>query len=323
MRTPPFLLSFSSLEEYLRALSDSDRAEKGSEINNLVAQQLPPVVSKKCLATLFGFSNSFIDTLHRRTERYYRIFEIPKGKKKRIIQAPRVALKVIQKWFAHYLANSLNLHEAVFGFVKGRSAVQGAALHCGAHWIYSVDIEDFFPTTSIDKVISSLTNLGYGYPGAALIAKLCCYEGNLAQGSPASPVLSNLVFREIDEELFTLSKQNGICYTRYADDIVFSGINSFPDHIREEVISIIQARGWKLSIKKIHLAKRPYRLKVYGLLIHGERPRLTKGYRNRIRAFKHLFADGKIPEDEISKIRGHLSYAHSIEEFEMMPKDDL
>ena len=313
MKAPPFLVNFSLLEEYLQALPSELCDIYRDEIRNLIQQNLPPVVSKRCLATLFGFSAKFIGTLSIRTERYYRIFQIKKGKKTRTIQAPRVALKVIQKWFGHHLANSLTFHESVFGFVRGRSTVQGAAIHCSAKWIYSVDIKDFFPSTPLDSVITALINVGYKRPGATLIAKLCCYNGNLSQGSPASPILSNLIFRPVDEELYQLSKRYNIRYTRYADDIVFSGMDSFPSNIKGEISSVVQSKGWALSSEKEYYAASPNRLKVYGLLVHGQKPRLTKGYRNRIRAFKHLLEKNRIPHKNLSRVKGHLAYAQSIE----------
>ena len=227
MNPPPFLVSFSSVEQLLRALPEDVRTRYGDAFQDLASKGLPPVVSIRCLATLFGYSSKFTGALYQRTERYYRTFSIPKGRKRRIIHAPKVALKVIQKWFGVHLAEAIKFDEAVFGFVKGRSAVKAAALHCASDWVYSVDIEDFFPSTPLSKVVGALIQLGYPSHGAGLIAKLCCYNGMLSQGSPASPVLSNLVLRDGDVEFSAIAKKFELKYTRYADDIVFSGKESF------------------------------------------------------------------------------------------------
>jgi hypothetical protein len=227
-----------------------------------------------------------------------------------------VALKVIQKWFGHHLAESLMFDECVYGFVRGRSAVQGAAIHCGANWIYSIDIKDFFPRTSTRRVVQALMDIGYPDRGAELIGVLCSYEGYLSQGSPASPVLSNLVFRDVDAELTGLSEQYGVRYTRYADDIVFSGKETFASKLKSDIRSIVEAEGWELAARKEHYAESPRRLKVYGLLVHGDRPRLTKGYRNRIRAFKHLVEENKIEEKDLQRVMGHLAYARSVEDID-------
>ncbi|MFI5395207.1 MAG: reverse transcriptase family protein [Candidatus Binatia bacterium] len=270
-------------------------------------------MSIRCLATLFGYSPKFSGALYRRPERYYRTFSIPKEKKQRIIHAPKVALKVIQKWFGCHLAEAVRFSECVFGFVKGRSAVKAASLNCGATWVYSVDIADFFPSTPLSKVVAALKGLGYTDRGAEVIAKLCCYDGMLSQGSPASPVLSNLVFREADEELDAVAKKFGLRFTRYADDIVFSREGEFPVELKSEVRRIIESRGWQLAEKKERLSKHPGRLKVHGLLVHGEKPRLTKGYRNRIRGYTHMLDAGKVVEADMAKLHGHVSYARSVD----------
>jgi len=144
---------------------------------------------------------------------------------------------------------------------------------------------------------------------------LCCYGDGLAQGSPASPVLSNLVFRQADKELIQLACDFGARYTRYADDIVFSGTAEVPAQLDVKIRQIIECHGWKIAPKKQWLARLPNRLRVHGLLVHGEVPRLTKGYRNRIRAFKHMLAAGRVSDKDIQKIKGHLAYAKSVDAF--------
>ncbi len=249
----------------------------------------------------------------RRPGRYYREFPIRKGRRsKRIIQAPRVALKVIQKWFGHHLALVYQPPDYVYGFVAERSAPQAAKIHCGATWVLSSDIKDFFPTTSRHAVVTALCDLGYSHHGADLAASLCCYRECLAQGSPASPVLSNLVFRAADAELEALAREVRSSYTRYADDVVFSGTGEPPSELSERVRAIIERHGWQIADKKQRLDVLPRRLKVHGLLVHGSAPRLTKGYRNKIRAFKHLIEAGKVKDADIARLKGHLAYSKSV-----------
>lgn len=108
MLAPPLLVSFYSVEDYLSALTPDLREEYENEIRKLVSLQLPPVVSSQCLSVLFGYSTKFVNTLSLNNCKYYREFTIKKGKKKRKIHAPRVALKVIQKWFGDHLAEALS-----------------------------------------------------------------------------------------------------------------------------------------------------------------------------------------------------------------------
>ena len=162
-----------------------------------------------------------------------------------------------------------------------------AAAHCGARWIYSLDIANFFPTTSMRDVAEALEQIGYPPRSARLVASLCCYKEHLAQGSPASPVLSNLVFSQWDQRLTEIATETHSRYTRYVDDLVFSGTQSMPKNLKTRVHPVIDETGWKIAEGKEHIATLPHRLKVHGLLVHGTAPRLTKGYRNRIRAISH------------------------------------
>jgi RNA-directed DNA polymerase len=310
---PPFLVSFPDKASFKASLAVDVLALYWSDIERLIDQGLPPAVSVRVVATLFGFSSKFIGALIRKPERHYRTFVIRKGKKRREIHAPKVGLKVIQKWLSWHLDQTLKFDDEVYGFVPGRSAPMAATVHCGARWVYSLDIADFFPTTTAQKVTSALQGAGYPDHAAAFVSALCCYGGNLAQGSPASPVLSNLVFRPSDVELKRIAAETASRYTRYADDIVFSGLGDPPSGLAERVRSVIEEAGWKVANRKERLTQLPQRLKVHGLLVHGSTPRLTKGYRNRIRAITHLLRHDKVNDKDIALFRGHLSYAKSVE----------
>jgi len=314
MLAPPLLVSYSSLEDYLEALDPGLRRLHENRVRRLVEQGLPPVVSSRCLAVLFGYSTKFVNAMSQQNWKYYRTFAIRQGKKKREIQAPKVALKVIQKWFGHHLASAISFDDYVFGFIPGKSAPEAAKQHANARWVYSVDINNFFPSTPKTIVETSLIELGYSDRAAKLMAGLLCHRESLAQGSPASPVLSNIVLKELDVHLKAIADNYQIRFTRYADDIVFSGIEQFPKNIKEQVNGLFEQTCWNLSKEKEYFSEIPKRLKVHGLLVHGDKPRLTKGYRNRIRAYKHLLDTGQIKEKDLKRVMGHLKYAESIDD---------
>lgn len=313
MNTPPLLVSFSTPESLRAALSSTAKAEYWSDVESLLARGLPPAISIRVIACLFGYSARFVGALHAKPEKYYRVFRIPKGRGHRQIEAPRVALKVIQKWFGSHLAAACSFEDCVYGFVPGRSAPLAAKIHCGASWVYSLDILNFFPSISSRIVSEALRLKGYPDHAASLVAKLCCYEGRLAQGSPASPVLSNLVFAPLDEILVAIAKANACVYTRYADDIVFSGGSEVPAGLKEGVRQALEQGGWQIAKHKEYLAQAPRRLKVHGLLVNGTYPRLTKGYRNRLRALEHLLRENRLDEAKATEVKGHLAYARSVE----------
>lgn len=313
MIAPPLLVSYSSLDEYLKALGSELRNQHEAEIIQLSEKHLPIVVSFRCLSILFGFSTNFVNKLAQQNWKFYRTFTIRKGKKKRTIHAPKVALKVIQKWFGYHLSETLNFGEYVYGFVPSKSAIDAANIHTNARWVYSVDIKDFFPTTTKEVIKESLKSVGYSPEAADLIASICCYKDNLAQGAPSSPVLSNLVFKELDKGLKEIADNNRIRFTRYADDIVFSGVDKFPTEIKGQIYGLFKESCWTLSPVKEYFAESPKRLKVHGLLVHGGKARLTKGYRNRIRAYKYLLNTGKIKNGDLGRVIGHIKYAESVD----------
>lgn len=314
MRLPQPLLDsqffqFSNLAELLKATTGMLSESEQVQMRRMVERGLPPITSRAALSAMLGINPGLTHALITWPQRYYRTFEIPKGGKGvRRIDAPRVGLKIIQKWVAERLQKCYVRPEHVYGFVPGLSHVHAAAKHCEATWIFGVDIKDFFQTTPISVVAKSLLQIGFDESGAVLVASLCCLNGVLAQGAPSSPVLSNICFLHVDERLAELAAEFGVRLTRYADDIVFSGTGEFPERLQTELFAIFSSGPWSLSERKTCLDKFPNRLKVHGLLVHGKRARLTKGYRNRLRAYNHLIKTRGADVEGAEVIRGHLSY---------------
>ncbi|WP_445428015.1 reverse transcriptase family protein [Alishewanella sp. HL-SH05] len=315
MNAAPLLVSFNSIDKYLEALPEKQRCEYSSALFELHSRQLPPVSSAYCLAILFGYSLGFIYAMTKKPEKFYREFKIPNGKKTRRIFAPKVAIKVIQKWLGEHLSSNITFHPHVYGFVKGRSFVDAAKQHIGARWVLAVDIDNFFPSTSKESVLRSLTALGYSDDASELISDLCCLHDSLAQGSPASPVLSNLCMQSIDDSLIKLSEQYNVKVTRYADDITFSGTGEFDDGLKQYLQELIENSGFQLNHDKTYFAdsETGKRLKVHGLLVKKDSVRLTKGYRNKIRIYKHMLKNGRISDADFLRISGHVRYSDFID----------
>ncbi|MEC5385530.1 reverse transcriptase family protein [Uliginosibacterium sp. H3] len=319
MKLPrPFVESryfqFSSLSELKKALEGMDEPSF-AEMHRLDSLQLPPIANAQVLATMFGINPGIIWSFVTRPQQHYRSFSIPKGNGVRNIDAPRVALKVLQKWLSIRFQEAYSPPSHVFGFIPGSSHVKAAAIHCGAQWVFSIDVQNFFPTTPFGLVESSLASLGFNNQTSILLAQLCCLHGFLAQGAPTSPVLSNLCFGAIDAKLAEFSQKYNVRLSRYADDIVFSGIGAFPEGLKEESIGLFVGSPWCLAEGKIEFSSLPDRLKVHGLLVHGETVRLTKGYRNKLRAYSHLIQKNAIDGENLNKIKGHLIYGNYVANF--------
>ena len=196
--------------------------------------------------------------LSARPLKYYRIFQISKGSGYRQIESPRVALKVIQSWFGHYLARALPAQEGVHGFVPSRSTISAAKQHLGAEWLWSFDIRDFFPSCQRLAVVAALVEAGYPESAAQILAGLTTIHGAAGtEGSPASPVLSNLMFALVDRKLKQLALDVGGQYTRYADDIGISGHGTATDGLDLTVATILEESGWNLKrpVKRLFCRK--------------------------------------------------------------------
>jgi hypothetical protein len=321
MRLPHKLIERLTLvagspRELCAALGDAAGDNEVEEIERLSAAGLPPITSLGALSVMTGYNPGFVWALANRASRYYRVFEIPKGRTTRQIEAPKIALKFVQKWLSYHFSKQWKPSDEVHGFVPGRSHVTAASVHLRAEWIFSIDLENFFPSTPTEMIRGSLLKLGYqGEEGLDLLAGILSFRGRLSQGAPTSPIISNISLSDVDGALSRIAMDYGIRFTRYADDITFSGPTGveFPERLFTRVQEQFAATPWKISQRKVHLAKTPARLKVHGLLVHGDEIRLTKGYRNRLRAYRHLMDSGRIATDDRGRVIGHLNYASQIE----------
>lgn len=317
MKTPlPLFFTFSDADEFLKALSTPLRDRYSAELIRLQQLGLPPLVSWSILSVAIGVSPQFITSLIKNKSKYYRVFAISKGKgkKKRTIEAPRVSLKIIQAWVAYHLSlnENLALSENAFAFIPGKNGIyEAASNHCGAKWVLSIDLRDFFHTITSVLVTSALTSIGYRADQASKLSELLTLNQRLPQGAPSSPVISNLVFKPTDLKINELIAGMNVEYTRYADDLTFSSEdeNFNIELLKENVLELLHADGWIVAEEKLKIAKAPNRLKVHGFLVHEAKPRLTKGYRNKIRAYKHLLQAGKVIESDLDKIKGHINYS--------------
>lgn len=301
-------------ETLLKLMGEDLTPEEAERVASYCELGLPPAVTPEALATMFGYNPGFVWSMLKRTNRHYRIFPIPKGKDERLISAPRVGLKLIQRWLNYHWSLAWKPSDSAHGFVSGRSHISAAKMHCNARWVISADIAEFFPSVKADRVRLALKMLGYDDDTSLdMLVNLVCLDGALTQGAPTSPILSNIVLSNLDTVLEELATKFGAVFTRYADDIVFSGKNGLPEGLDASIKEAIINDGWTLSDRKFNISQSPHRLKVHGLLVHRDEVRLTKGYRNKLRAFRHLMNSGKVLEEDIAKFSGHLVYSDFID----------
>ena len=318
MRLPHHLLEsllflFTKDRELIIALGSRVTPLEKREIRRLSKKGLPPVTSVHTLSTMIGINPGIVWSFVNRARKHYRIFTIPKGKKERIVVAPRVGLKIIQKWLAHHISIAACPLPHVFGFVRGKTHIDAAFQHRHAEWAFSVDITNFFPSTPADSVVQAFKKLGYNNDALQLLAALTCLNGFLPQGAPTSPVLSNLCFNEIDLKLAKLALRFDCELTRYADDITYSGLGAFPPLLREELYQAFSTGPWRLAMEKEKLQPSNGRIKIHGILVGQGKIRLTKGYRNKLRAYQHILAThGPVVRDS-AVLKGHVAFSSQFE----------
>lgn len=225
----------------------------------------------------------------RHRERYYRVFRVPKksgGFRK--IQAPSIRLKQVQRWIATTLLSESPLHNACTGYRKGHSIVTNAMPHAGASFVFNVDIASFFPSIKEERVTALFQKLGYSNHFARQLAALTTVNGVLPQGAPSSPLIANLICKNLDERMQSFASQHGWAYTRYCDDITISGHGGFRGHHRT-VFDIITSEGFEVNTHKVRYAGKNQRQEVTGLVVNAfvnvprERRRLMRAMMHRAR----------------------------------------
>jgi RNA-directed DNA polymerase len=117
-----------------------------------------------------------------------------------------------------------------------------------------LDLKDFFPSINLNRIIFVFKSLGYPNKIAFYLASICSYNESLPQGAPTSPILSNIIAKQLDKRLISLAKKYSLKFTRYADDLTFSG-KKIPAKFIEYIKNIIEDEGFVVNESKTRLYK--------------------------------------------------------------------
>lgn len=210
----------------------------------------------------------------------------------RLIEAPKPRLRDLQRRILHEILDHLPPHDAAYGFVKGRSCASAAAKHAGEDVLVTVDLENFFLNTKLARVHAIFRCLGYPYAVARVLTRLCgtitprtildaqsldfltrqrFATPHLPQGAPTSPALANLVALRLDHRLTGLARRFEARYTRYADDLTFSGDKTFRDQVPaflRAVSEVVADEGFSLNAPKTRIMPRATRQTVTGIVVN-------------------------------------------------------
>jgi hypothetical protein len=244
----------------------------------------------------------------------YTVYEVPKRSGGvRTISAPVGHLKAAQRALLPLLYAE-GVSDQATGFVPGRSIRDNAARHVGKDIVVNADVKAFFQSTAYKGVYALARKLCDGQLsplGARLFSEICCHTGRLATGAPTSPAVSNLLLRDIDARLDQISNRLGIKYSRYADDLTFSGGDPAVWMLKP-ARTFLARLGFELDPKKTNIFRKGRRQIVTGAVVN-DKVNLARTLRKALRAAvdhrvrgKQPFLQGKPLNDAM--LNGHLSY---------------
>jgi hypothetical protein len=311
---------------------------------------IPTIVTLDALASVLGLTPSELDwfaDLHGRALRleggplsHYRYrWQAKRSGSSRLIEAPKPRLKALQRLVLDRIVSQIPPHEAAHGFQAGRSIHTYVAPHIGRRVVVALDLKDFFATISLARVAAVFRTAGYPEAVARTLAGLCTnrvprsvwddpaspspgpevcrsrrlYQSpHLPQGAPTSPALANLCAYRLDLRLTALAEAAGACYTRYADDLAFSGgrdfersVERFPTH----VFAVALEEGFVIQPRKTRVMRQAVRQRVAGVVLN-ERPNVVRADYDELKAILHNCAKlGPASQNRDSRdnFRAHLA----------------
>lgn len=258
----------------------------------------------------------------------YKTYEIPKRKagEFRTIAQPAREIKFLQYWVMKHVLNRFSVHPAATGYRNGLNIADNARPHASGRFLLKLDFKDFFPSIrAVDFAlyikrhapqftqveIEALSRILFWNPKRTI--DMC-----LSIGAPSSPLMSNILLRDFDEQVANFCSGIEVRYTRYADDLSFSA--NLSEKLRLVEAKVIRTceelESPKLTLnrnKTVRVSKKRAR-RVTGLVLTNDaNVSLGRDYKRRIRATVHHYLTGQLTADQRTRLRGTLAYVKSVE----------
>jgi RNA-directed DNA polymerase len=258
-----------------------------------MTEYLLSLKTKKQLAQFLGYKLRSLTYILYQTSanEKYSIFTIPKkngGIRK--ITAPNEQLGLLQRRvadrFNELLSNLISANKKnsfSHGYRPGYSIITNAKQHTKKRYVLNLDLKDFFPSINFGRVrglLISHKNLDLSPEVATMIAQIVCYNNELPQGSPSSPLFSNLVGHLLDVRLVKFARKTGCTYSRYVDDLSFStNKKEFPSELAimndegqwvlsKPLIKEIVSAGFNINFDKVSFQIHTSRQMTTGLIVN-------------------------------------------------------
>lgn len=230
----------------------------------------------------------------------------------RLIEIPKARLRRVQQKILRQILDRVPPHAAAHGFRRGHSCLTHAALHTGQAAVLRMDLQDFFPSIAHARIHALFEKLGYPSAVAGTLSRLCVNRtprgvlaetaqqlrrdqqqalrsAHLPQGSPCSPALANLCAYRLDMRLATLAQSIGAGYSRYADDLVFSGNGTLAraaERLQVQVGAIALEEGFRVNTRKTRLMREGSRQQVTGVVVNRH-PNIARDEYDCLKAILH------------------------------------
>jgi hypothetical protein len=288
---------------------------------------VPALATPAALAEWLGFTVSELDWFadcHGREAKVpagplrhytYRWLPKPSGKS-RLLEMPKQRLKLVQRRLLHELLDRIPPHDAVHGYRDGRSIATHVAPHAGRVLVVRFDLRDFFPSIRSSRVHALFRAAGYPHAVARLLTGLCTNVvpvevresvpstsrsgcdfqrdrllafPHLPQGAPTSPALANLCAYRFDCRLAALAEAVGAYYTRYADDLAFSGGHDLERCARRFQVGVCRIaleEGFEIHTRKTRFMRQGVRQQLCGIVVNS-RPNIQRKEYDGLKAMLH------------------------------------
>lgn len=256
-------------------------------VENLTKKNIPIIFEMNHLSKLLGIQFSELKKMIFGTCSFYRSFKIPKRSGgKRDIYSPYPSLKSCQEWIYMNILLKSKVHKNCHGFTPQKSIITNAKPHLQSKCLLKMDLKNFFPSIPINWVIKYFSELGYSKDISFYLSKLCCYEDKLAQGAVTSPFLSNILLYALDKKLLHFSRENNLNYTRYADDLTFSG-KSISYKVIDYITKLVKEYGLIINEDKTRLHLNKGQRIVTGISVSGEKLAVPRSFKRKLKLELH------------------------------------
>lgn len=252
--------------------------------------KLPPIFEERHLSLLVGVPYSELGFYLSGSDKRYRKFLIPKRQGgNRVISVPLPGLLYIQKWILHNVLYKTQVSEYAHGGVPGRSIFTNAREHLSAKSLLRVDLKSFFDTIQIGFGIRFFESIGYSPHVSRSLALLCFNCGRLPQGAATSSAFANIAALSLDKRLSSLARKFDLTYTRYVDDLTFSG-DFIGVKFIQSVYLIVEQCQFVVNKEKTQLARGCSPKFVTGLSVGGQQLRAPRIFKRELKneAFRIL-----------------------------------